>query len=87
MRDARQRYVIEVREQGRRIALQPSEDPFIHTTITPRGWRVAWEILRRRYEVSVHVTGDRERVTDVMKLNHQKPIWPDDVKHQASTRS
>lgn len=82
-----QSYSVEVREQGRRVSLLPIADPFINTTVRPRGWRVAWAVLRRRYEVSVHVDGDRERVNEVMKLSHQRPVWPDDVEGEASSRS
>jgi hypothetical protein len=72
-------YSVEIREQGQRVSLLPIADPFINTTIKPQGWRVAWAVLRRRYEVSVHVGGDRQRTNEVMKLNHQRPVWSDDI--------
>lgn len=62
-------YTIEIRENDRRLSLEPLVDPFINTTVHPRGWRVALAVLCRRYKVSVHVDGDRERVEEVLKLD------------------
>lgn len=59
-------YTVETRENGRRIRLQRTEDPFIRTTITPRGWRVALAVLLRRYSVEVEVDGSRETIAHVM---------------------
>ena len=70
--DARQtgeRFTVEVRERGRCLSREPTLDPFINTTIEPRGWRVALAILLRRYSVSVHVSGDPEIIEDVCELN------------------
>jgi hypothetical protein len=61
--------MVEVRENGRRLSVDPMPDPFHNTTIRPRGWRVAIAVLRRRYEVSVHVGGDRDIVEDVLELD------------------
>lgn len=63
------RFTVEVRECGKRLSLETLADPFIHTKVRPRGWRVALAVLRGRYEVLVHVSGDDEIVEDVMELN------------------
>jgi hypothetical protein len=52
-----------------RLSLTPLRDPFIHTIIRPRGWRVAWAVLRGRYSVSVHVSGDKAAIEDVLELD------------------
>jgi hypothetical protein len=73
-------YIVEVREQGKRLDRHAIPDPFVNTTVHPRGWRVAWAVLRKRYEVSVHVSADHDRVEDIFELN-------DDYKGQkGSTR-
>lgn len=62
-------YTVEVRENDQRLSMESIVDPFIHTRVRPRGWRVALAVLRRRYEIVVIVGGDRERVEEVMKLD------------------
>jgi hypothetical protein len=62
-------FTVEVREGNERLSIQPTLDPFINTTVHPRGWRAALAVLRRRYQVSVHVSGDRERLEDVCELD------------------
>lgn len=81
------RYTLEIREQGRLVSVEPIADPFITTTILPRGWRVLWAVLLRRYELAVRISADPQRTTEVMKLNHQRPTWPNDVETEASTSS
>jgi len=73
-------YTVEVRERGSRLDRHAVADPFVNTTVHPRGWRAALAVLLRRYEVSVHVSADLERVEDIFELN-------DDYKGQpGSTR-
>lgn len=38
----------------------PLHDPFIHTTVHLRGWRVAWAVLRGRYKLFVRIRGTDE---------------------------
>jgi hypothetical protein len=44
-----------VEENGRIIADQVIDDPFIRTVIRPKGWRAAWSVLRGRMEFCVMV--------------------------------
>lgn len=62
-------YTVEVREQGRRLSVEPIPDPFICTRVMPRGLRAAFAVLFRRYEVEVLVGGDRDRIERVLELN------------------
>lgn len=62
-------YTVECRENGRRLSIEPIPDPFINTTIRPRGWRVALAVLRRRYSVTVVVGGDSATVERVLELD------------------
>lgn len=64
-----ERYTLAVWEGNKRLSDETLPDPFHHTTIRPRGWRVAWAVLRRRYEVRVVVSADSERIEEVMELN------------------
>jgi hypothetical protein len=41
-----------------KISGQTIDDPFIRSTIRPKGWRVALAVLLRRYEVVVRVGGE-----------------------------
>lgn len=43
-----------------RIASVEIYDPFIRTKLEPRGWRVAWAVLRGRYRLTVQVFGSPE---------------------------
>lgn len=61
-------YTVEIRENGRRIALERIVDPFISTRVRPT-WKAAWAVLTGKYEVEVLVSGDRDRVEAVMELN------------------
>ena len=63
-------YTLEIREKDKRLSIEPMPDPFHNTTIYVRGWRSALAVLLRRYRVSVHVNADRERVDQVMALDH-----------------
>lgn len=45
-----------VLENGQRIDGGPIADPFIHTTIRPRGLRSALRVLFGRLEFKVHVS-------------------------------
>lgn len=62
-------YTVEVREGTRRVSSIVCGDPFINTTVYPRGWRAALAVLRRRYSVSVHVNAPASLVEDVLELN------------------
>jgi hypothetical protein len=62
-------YTVEVREEDRRVSRIVCGDPFINTTVHPRGWRAALAVLRRRYSVSVHVGACPPLVEDVLELN------------------
>lgn len=62
-------YTVEVRENGKRLDIRPIEDPFVCTRVTAKGWRAAWAVLRGRFEVEVLVSGDRDRIEQVMELD------------------
>lgn len=63
------RYTLEIRERGRRLSHEPMPDPFHNTTIHPRGWRAALDVLLHRYTVTVIVGADAETVERVMELD------------------
>ncbi len=46
------------------------EDPFITTSVRPRGWRAALAVLFGRYEIRLHVKGSRDSLRRV--------FWPYD---------
>ena len=64
MKDNTDQYSVTIFEgtKGRgpikRLSTQTISDPFIRTTIRPRGWRVALAVLLRRYELVVNVGGE-----------------------------
>lgn len=62
-------YTVEVREGSERLALTQIVDPFINTTVRPKGLRSALRVLLGRYEASVHVNADAATVEAVMELN------------------
>lgn len=62
-------YTLEIRENDRPLSSERMPDPFHHTTIHPRGWRVVLAVLCRRYRLTVIVGGDHERVEEVLKLD------------------
>jgi hypothetical protein len=62
-------YTVEVRENGKRLALTPIVDPFVNTFVHPKGLRAAVRVLFGRYEASVHVSADHATVEAVMELN------------------
>ena len=63
------RFTVEIRENDRRLSIESMPDPFVNATVSPRGWRVALAVLRRRYSVTVVVGGDRDIVEDVCELD------------------
>ena len=67
-------YTLEVRENDRRLSIVPIEDPFHRTTVTPRGWRVVWAVLRRRYTVQVIVDGSSDTIAHVMSGADRKVV-------------
>lgn len=70
MRDERRTpYEVEVRENDRRVSIERIVDPFIHTTIHPRGWRNAVRLLFRRLTFTVIVSGDSEIVERILELD------------------
>ena len=56
---------------------KPLHDPFIHTTIAPRGWRVALAVLRGRYKlfVKVHGTDEAHRAVFQSDYTPRHPRW------------
>jgi hypothetical protein len=62
-------YTVEIREQGKRLSLDAIPDPFIRTTLRPRGWRAALALLRGRYELEVLVSSDPVTCNAVMELD------------------
>lgn len=66
MKDNKGQYRVLVRERAvRRGRLRGAElenrvidDPFITTTIRPKGWRAALAVLLGRYEIVVRVDGE-----------------------------
>lgn len=67
--ESRQRYSVAVWENDSLLDRHPITDPFIHTTVRPRGWRLALMVLFGRYELRVAVNGDPEIVEHVLELN------------------
>jgi hypothetical protein len=62
-------YSVRVSENGRPFSTRSIHDPFIHTRVYPRGWRVALRVLLGRYEVEVAVNADPETVEQVLELD------------------
>lgn len=62
------RFTVETRLNGRRIAVRRVPDPFVSTTIAV-GWRDRLRTLFGSLAVDVIVGGDREVVEDVLELN------------------
>jgi hypothetical protein len=67
--EPQQRYSVAVWENGTILDRHPITDPFIRTTVRPRGWRVALMVLLGRYEVRVTVSADSETVERVLELD------------------
>jgi hypothetical protein len=69
-------YTLEIREDGERMDRRPIEDPFINTTITVRGWRSAWAVLRRGVTLNLILDGSRETIAHVMSGADPKVAGP-----------
>jgi hypothetical protein len=59
-------YTLEIREDGARLSKQAIDDPFINTTITVRGWRSAWAVLRRGVTLNLILDGSGDTIAHVM---------------------
>jgi len=57
MQNHEKQYRIIVRENGVLIDDQQLDDPFITTSLRPKGWRAAWDALRGRMILNVSVRG------------------------------
>lgn len=53
---AAQPVTIEIYENGQLLSKRPIYDPYIRTTLRPRGWRAALQVLRGRFELMVHIS-------------------------------
>lgn len=53
------------------INRQTIDDPFHRTCIRPRGWRLAWAVLRGRLEFVVRVSGTREAYRVVFRGDYK----------------
>ena len=53
-------YEVQIYENDSTLSLLTVDDPFVHSTVHPRGWRVAWAVLRGKYAIRFHVRGSRE---------------------------
>lgn len=63
------RYSVAVWENSALVNRRAIHDPFVHTTIRPRGLRVLLGVLLGRYEVRVVVNADTETVERVLELD------------------
>lgn len=77
------RYTVTVSENGRSFSRREIHDPFIHTRVYPRGWRVALDVLLGRYEIEVAVHADPETVEQVLELDPDYLGWGDSPRRQA----
>jgi hypothetical protein len=68
-RETGDRFTVETRLDGKRLSLEPTCDPFVHTTVHVGLRDLLRAVLRRRLSVSVVVSGDSEIVEDVCELN------------------
>lgn len=55
-------FEVTTRENGTLLRTQTIDDPFVHTTLRPTGWRAAWQVLRGRFELTVDVRGKHDAV-------------------------
>ena len=62
-------YRITTRENGCLVSVIPMADPFVNHCVRVRGWRNAVRVLFRRYELTVHIDADSDRVERVLELD------------------
>jgi hypothetical protein len=73
-------YTVTVRENHRTVSVDTVEDPFIRTTLHPKGIRAALGVLFGTYSVTVWVSATLQRVEDVLALDS------DYVRHEHDSR-
>jgi hypothetical protein len=66
-------------ENGRLIHTQVIDDPFIRTTLRPRGWRTAWQVLRGKFELVIRVNGKHNAVYRAVLAADYTPDPPREI--------
>jgi hypothetical protein len=63
-------YEFKIWENDNLINSGQIDDPFIHSTIVPKGWRIAWAVLRGKIKYRVHVGGTRAAFRAVFRSDY-----------------
>jgi hypothetical protein len=67
-----EQFTVTTRVNDEIIKEQPIHDPFLYTTVTLRGWKHAWNLLRGGIRVSVSVSGSHGAMRAIMSLDPHK---------------